>query len=253
MCIRDRLIVDPRDAFTPEEEVVLQDYLNRGGSLFYFGEPRHREEQNPMLRRMFGVELTPMLVEPDIRFKKLQPNILAAMPTKVSKEKMYQLGGVWVFTMPTTAGIEQIEEDVYKRQGYNYEEYEAGSKKYEESRLPHGGEYNQTQNTGKTWSWRNQLEWLKVFNGVHSLSVMVGHEIRSTESKGSALKAYGYMPDRGKLFVNIPPIQKETYPITVNNLLRTVPNITDTEANYLSYYGCLLYTSGRNNRRCRRT
>lgn len=104
------LIVDPRDAFTPEEEVVLQDYLNRGGSLFYFGEPRHREEQNPMLRRMFGVELTPMLVEPDIRFKKLQPNILAAMPTKVSKEKMYQLGGVWVFTMPTTAGIEQIED-----------------------------------------------------------------------------------------------------------------------------------------------
>lgn len=130
---------------------------------------------------------------------------------------------------------------IAKIRGYNYEEYEAGSKKYEESRLPHGGEYNQTQNTGKTWSWRNQLEWLKVFNGVHSLSVMVGHEIRSTESKGSALKAYGYMPDRGKLFVNIPPIQKETYPITVNNLLRTVPNITDTEANYLSYYGTVSY------------
>jgi len=120
--------------------------------------------------------------------------------------------------------------------GYNYEEYDVGSDKYATSQIPHGGEYTESQNTNVNWSWRNQLEYMNVFNGVHSVSLMIGQEARGVHSTGSALTAYGYLRDRGKIFVNLPPTQSNYYPIRVNNLLRTIPELTDTESNSLSYY-----------------
>ncbi|WP_051082669.1 GldG family protein [Butyricimonas synergistica] len=104
------LIADPRDPLTLDEEAVLQAYLNRGGSLFMLGEPRHRDALNPTLRRMFGLELTPMLVQPDSAFKKVLPDIIAPLPTKVAEEKMYELKKIWMFSMPTASGVEQIED-----------------------------------------------------------------------------------------------------------------------------------------------
>lgn len=103
-------IADPRDPLTLEEEAVLQAYLDRGGSLFILGEPRHRDALNPTLQRMFGLELTPMLVQPDSAFKRVLPNIIAPLPTKVAEEKMYELKKIWMFSMPTASGVEQIED-----------------------------------------------------------------------------------------------------------------------------------------------
>lgn len=125
--------------------------------------------------------------------------------------------------------------------GYNFDEYEPGSDKYEESWLPHGGEYTATENTSTNWSWRNQLEYSNVFNEKHAVSFMLGHEVRGTNSKASSLTAYGYMPDRGKIFVNIPPTISEMYPITISGYLRTVPSLTDTKSNFLSWYATASY------------
>ncbi|MDY4044132.1 MAG: SusC/RagA family TonB-linked outer membrane protein [Marinifilaceae bacterium] len=119
---------------------------------------------------------------------------------------------------------------------YNFEEYSVGSDEYKNSWLPHGGEYTASENKSTTWSWRNQLEYTKVLADVHSVSLMLGHEMRGTNQKGSSLTAYGYMPDRGKIFVNLPPTVSEMFPITVNPYLQTVPNLVDTKSNFLSWY-----------------
>ena len=119
---------------------------------------------------------------------------------------------------------------------YNYDEYEVGSQEYMGSWLPHGGEYTKTENTSESWTWRNQLEYTTVLHNKHSVSLMFGHEVRGTNMTGLSMTAYGYMHDRGKIFVGLPPTVSEGYPITVNPYLRTVPTLTDTESNYLSWY-----------------
>ena len=106
------IIADPRDVFSETEEAVLQAYLDRGGNLFFLGEPRRREMQNPMLRKLFGVELTPMLAQNDIRNKALPSNVLFCLPTGEAKRKMYYLNRSNQ-VMPTAAGVEQVEDKGY--------------------------------------------------------------------------------------------------------------------------------------------
>ena len=119
---------------------------------------------------------------------------------------------------------------------YNFEEYDVGSDQYENSWLAHGGEYTATENKSTTWSWRNQLEYTSVLGGLHSVSLMLGHEARGTTQKGSSLTAYGYMPDRGEIFVNLRPTRPMDFNMTTNPYLRTAPTLTDTKSNYLSWY-----------------
>ena len=105
------VIADMRSELLPEEETALQEYINRGGSLFVTGDPDHREAQNPMLRKFLGVELTPMLVGEDIRFKKkLQPNELGCILTEEMKKEMFHVPGDRAIVMPTCSGVEQVEE-----------------------------------------------------------------------------------------------------------------------------------------------
>ena len=128
--------------------------------------------------------------------------------------------------------------------GYNYEEFEPGSLEYLDSRLPNGGELNESENSTKTWSWRNQLEWVKVLNDVHSVTAMIGHEVSSSKANGSSQTNYGYMRDRGKIFVDIPPYSQveSSFPdYTIYDGYRTVPTITESESNTLSYYATLSY------------
>lgn len=62
-----------------------------------------------MLQNLFGLELTPLLVQNDVRYKVLPANILTCISTEVAKNKMYQLS-YSNFVMPTVAGIEQVED-----------------------------------------------------------------------------------------------------------------------------------------------
>lgn len=118
---------------------------------------------------------------------------------------------------------------------YNYGEYVSGDKEFEDSNIPVGGELNESVHTNTSWTWRNQLEYLTLINNVHSFSVVLGHEMRSTKATGYEKTTYGYMPDRGKIFVQL-PTRPASNPNLSNNLLSNVPTITDTENNYLSFY-----------------
>ena len=105
------IIGDPREPYSEENERVLQDYLERGGNLFLLGEPRHREVLNPTLRKLFGIELTPILVQQNARYK-VSPELLICPPTKRGKEVMYQLDG-GLLGMENCAGIEVVEDKGY--------------------------------------------------------------------------------------------------------------------------------------------
>ena len=85
-------IADMRTELTPEEEAALEKYIEQGGNLVFMGEPSHRETQNKVLNKFLGLDLTPLLAGPDVRFKgTLTANVLAALPTQRAKELMPQI------------------------------------------------------------------------------------------------------------------------------------------------------------------
>lgn len=108
------LIADPQVAFSPEEESVLQEYLDRGGNLFVLGEPRNREIINPLLQKFLGLELTPVLVGGALQFKTMSPDIMAGRPTQWAKENLYHLGASYALCLPTASGVEQVEDKGFK-------------------------------------------------------------------------------------------------------------------------------------------
>ena len=120
---------------------------------------------------------------------------------------------------------------------YDYDAYEEGSPEYEDSVLPMGGELNEMRNNNQSWSLRNQLEFNKVFNEVHSVTAMVGQELRSSSTDGTKRRTYGYLPDRGKIVVNVPDIVNDK----INPYLRSTPSIIDTKSNNVSFYTTLSY------------
>ena len=152
-------IADVRKPFTTVEEQALEAYVNRGGNLYILGEPRRREEMNPFLRKLFGVELLPgTLVQ--YRYDWLQPDVLSAMVTPAAKQLTFYYALAWFVMMPTTSGISVVEDkgfhvtpllfgdtlanEVYKRQPRSYAVWnEMESLAYEEEPLvcnPEAGE-----------------------------------------------------------------------------------------------------------------
>ncbi|WP_065218640.1 MULTISPECIES: SusC/RagA family TonB-linked outer membrane protein [Butyricimonas] len=121
---------------------------------------------------------------------------------------------------------------------YEFGAYGSEDIQYKNSPLPVGGLLNVVESRNDNYTWRNQLEYINNF-GKHAVSVMLGQESRSNKYDGYTQKNYGYMPDRGKSFAQVP--------ITIgekgekNKLVRTSPSITDRTANYLSFYGNMSY------------
>lgn len=104
--------------------------------------------------------------------------------------------------------------------------------------LPYGGELINRNTSNNSYTWRNSLALFKNF-GKHSLSANLGQEVRSSKYDGVKTTQYGYLPDRGKKFVDIDPIQWPAYA----KLLRSHPDeITDTKDNVLSYYATATYS-----------
>lgn len=129
---------------------------------------------------------------------------------------------------------------IAEKRGYNYGEYVKGEKEFEDSDLPVGGEQNKKSNSNTTWNWRNQVEFMSIFKEKHSVNANFGVELRSTMNKGYEKTTYGYMPERGKIFVELPQ-NKSTDANAVNSLLNNVPRITDTQNNQLSFYLAVTY------------
>lgn len=114
---------------------------------------------------------------------------------------------------------------------------EEDAKYAREQSLPYGGELISETTSNSTYTWRNSVSLFKNF-GKHELSANLGHEVRSSKYDGVKSTQYGYLPDRGKKFVDIDPTQWPAYA----KLIRNHPDvIRDTKDNVLSFYATATY------------
>ena len=110
------VISDMREWLTPEEEVNLQQYIDRGGNLFILGEPKRREIMNPLFAK-FGFEMTEgVLVKQD---SSLQADVILSYPTKEAVDSIsYEFERMYtrkfVLSTPSVAGLEQVADKGYK-------------------------------------------------------------------------------------------------------------------------------------------
>lgn len=128
--------------------------------------------------------------------------------------------------------------------GYEYGTVLPGSIYYLQSQIPVGGVYNAFSVGNESVTLRNSLAYNKrLRSNKDGLNVMVGQEIRSSKYDGLSQTNYGYLPDRGKSFVQIPLTITTTAGGVMNNPLfaGTTPVITDRLSNYLSYFGTATY------------
>ncbi len=131
------------------------------------------------------------------------------------------------------------------KRGYDYGEFLPTDSKYKASGLPVGGELNTSNTNQTTWSWRNSLQFDHVYNKIHAVTAMLGVEMSSTRYKGYNDTRYGYLPERGKSFAQLPATVTNPYGgITQANPLYTNydgPTITDTKTNTMGVYLTLNY------------
>ena len=123
--------------------------------------------------------------------------------------------------------------------GYEFGEYGVLDEKFQDSRLPYGGMLTVNETRNFNYTARLQAEYVKLFNGVHSVNVMAGAEVRSNEYKGFSQTNWGYQPDRGKSFVNVPAVTPSG--LNNQNFAATNPIVTDKIENYVSYYATAGY------------
>ena len=108
------VIAESRETLSPEEEVVLQQYIDRGGNLMVLGEPKRREVMNPLFAK-FGFEMMEgQLVKQDTN---LQADIVLSYPTKEADSIAYDFATMRrrerVLVTPSVAGLRQVEDKGY--------------------------------------------------------------------------------------------------------------------------------------------
>lgn len=111
------------------------------------------------------------------------------------------------------------------------------------SQLPFGGLLKNNVTKGRSYSLRLQPEFTKNFNGVHFLSVVAGMEMRSAATDGHSHTSYGYMPERGETFVQVPPtIVSGNGGVQQNPLLKNGgTRVTKSLGNSMGYYASMNY------------
>ena len=123
--------------------------------------------------------------------------------------------------------------------GYEYGECGVMDSEFQNSPLPYGGMLTVSESRNFNYTARFQAEYMKLLNGVHFVSLMAGTEARSNKSDGYSQTNWGYMPDRGKSFTEV-PIQTPSGTLNAT-YARTNPKIKDQIANTVSYYCAASY------------
>lgn len=109
-------------------------------------------------------------------------------------------------------------------------------KEFKESYLPFGGMLTVNENENFNYTWRNQLEFAKNL-GPHAITLMGGLEVSSNKREGYAHTAYGYMPDRGESFIDVPQMILWFGEMRPNKEYANLrPILTNGIENTLSYY-----------------
>lgn len=83
--------------------------------------------------------------------------------------------------------------------GYDYGSVEPGSINEKLSMYPYGGKYDRDEDNSDMWMANARLNYIKMWDDIHSLNVMVGGEMTSQKRTGFGTSEYGYFPDRGKV------------------------------------------------------
>ncbi len=127
---------------------------------------------------------------------------------------------------------------ITSKRGYEFGTVSPESVEYKESKLPRGGELRTTENSSKSWGARAALSFNEVIDK-HSFGFTAGFEARSNSYSGLDAMFYGYMPDRGHTFVELPDeylsYDGETY--NINDLVQNqTRSITDRLENSIGYY-----------------
>lgn len=83
--------------------------------MFILGEPRRREQMNPFLRDLFGVELTDGVLM-QYRWDWMYPDGIYALTTPEAETLSYNFSklNIHYIMMPTAAGIEMVEDKGFK-------------------------------------------------------------------------------------------------------------------------------------------
>ncbi|MGJ8760674.1 MAG: SusC/RagA family TonB-linked outer membrane protein [Polaribacter sp.] len=118
---------------------------------------------------------------------------------------------------------------VSKIRGYDLGTGSAGQ--IEDSSLPFGGVYNQTDYTQNSYVTRNSLN--SKFNLLDDLSIdlLAGTEFRNVVYDGFSSQNYGYLHDRGQIFYN-PQESEEQGEIKRNTVSRSL-----SDRSFMSYFG----------------
>lgn len=123
--------------------------------------------------------------------------------------------------------------------GYEFGERTPLDEEFRKSKLPYGGMLSVTESDNFNYTFRMQAEYVKLFNGIHSVNLMVGFESRSNKYDGYLQTNWGYQPDRGLSFVDV-PIQTPNGDLNPD-YSRTNPTVTKNLNNYVSYYMAVGY------------
>lgn len=69
-----------------------------------------------------------------------------------------------------------------------------GSDGVKKTFLPEGGMHKTTEYHNRQWTWKAMAEYLKTFNRIHDVNIMLGTEVRHAKASSIYSVAYGYDP-----------------------------------------------------------
>lgn len=105
--------------------------------------------------------------------------------------------------------------------------------------LPYGGMLSNNNTKNTSWTARATARYNKNITPKNNISIVAGTEFRSTQYDGISTKGYGYLPDRGKVFVSTDLIKFPLYRALISNNANI---ITDRETNVVSFFGTFTYS-----------
>jgi TonB-linked SusC/RagA family outer membrane protein len=112
--------------------------------------------------------------------------------------------------------------------------------RYAASTLPYGGELKTQNERNFNYTARLQVDYNRLLDGAHSISLSGGTEARSNQYNGITATQWGFLPDRGEKFIVINPLEWTQY---YAQLVRANPNVSKNRlTNFASLYGIASYS-----------
>lgn len=151
------------------------------------------------------------------------------------------------FTSTFGVGVSNVNGETYATEhsyyitknfrGYDFGAYKPSDLEYKISKLPHGGELNNSNDRNVNYTWRNQIDYNLVLNEDHRFNFMFSNEIRSSQYNGYSNTIYGYLPGRGKTVMMPPTTRDDGYgKVLGNTIYNNYKNtITDRKSNTLGF------------------